>query len=120
MADRSHEERRAVAQRQECRGRHVEHQPAVAEEGEGQAIETAEGEAGHRSRDAQAFQGDRPGCVQAEATLAGLDCSFRFGNHLLKNWERNVASESFNEELPAGIPKENTCDVRAIAILNSH
>ena len=33
MAGRTHEERRAVAQRQECRGRHVEHQPAVAEEG---------------------------------------------------------------------------------------
>jgi len=57
MAGRSHENRRAVAERQECRGRHVEHQPAVAEEGEGQAIETAEGEAG-RCQDAQALQGD--------------------------------------------------------------
>ena len=46
MAGRTHEERRAVAQRQECRGRYVEHQPAVAEEGKGQAIEIAEGEAG--------------------------------------------------------------------------
>ena len=67
MAGRTHEKRRAVAQRQECRGRHVEHQPAVAEEGKGQAIETAEGEAGRRSRDAQALQGDGPGCVQAAA-----------------------------------------------------
>ena len=54
MAGRTHEERRVVAQRQECRGRHVEHQPAVAEEGEGQAIETAEGDAGRRE-DAQAI-----------------------------------------------------------------
>ena len=59
MAGRTHdEERRAVAQRQECRGRHVEHQPAVAEESEGQAIETAEGEAGRRE-DAQALQANR-------------------------------------------------------------
>ena len=65
MAGRTHEERRAVAQRQECRDWHVEHQPAVAEEGEGQAIETAEGEAGRRE-DAQALQGDGPGCVRLE------------------------------------------------------
>jgi len=45
---------RAVAERQECRDWHVEHQPAVAEEGEGQAIETAEGDAGRRE-DAQAI-----------------------------------------------------------------
>jgi len=50
-------ERGVVAERQECRGRHVEHQPAVAEESEGQAIETAEGEAG-RLEDAQAIQGN--------------------------------------------------------------
>jgi hypothetical protein len=43
MAGRTHEERRGLAERQECRGRHVEHQPAVAEESEGQAIETTEG-----------------------------------------------------------------------------
>jgi len=65
MAGTTHEERRAVAQRQECRDRHVERQPAVAEEGEGQAIETAEGEAGRRGSDAHALQGDGPGCVQA-------------------------------------------------------
>jgi hypothetical protein len=62
MAGRTHEKPRAVAERQECRGRHVEHQPAVAEEGEGQAIETAEGEAGRRE-DAQALQGDDPVCL---------------------------------------------------------
>jgi len=45
--------------------RPVEHQHAVAEECEGQAIETAEGEAGRRGCDAQALQGDSPGCVQA-------------------------------------------------------
>lgn len=50
MVGTTHEERRAVAQRQECRDRHVERQPAVSEEGEGQAIETAEGEAERRSR----------------------------------------------------------------------
>ncbi len=50
-----------MAQRHECRGRHVEHQPAVAEESEGQAIETAEGEAGRRGSDAQAFQRDDNG-----------------------------------------------------------
>ena len=69
MAGRTHEEkRRAVAQRQECRGRHVEHQPAVAEESEGQAIETAEGEAGRR-QDAHALQGCGSGCVHAEAMV---------------------------------------------------
>ena len=51
------EVRSSLAERQECRGRHVEHQPAVAEESEDQAIETAEGEAGRRE-DAQALQGD--------------------------------------------------------------
>ncbi len=55
---------RVVAQRQERRDWHVEHQPAVAEAGEGQAIETAEGEAGRR-QDAQAFQANATGCVQA-------------------------------------------------------
>ena len=79
MAGRTHEERRAVAQRQECRDWHVEHQPAVAEEGEGQAIETAEGEAGRRE-DAQALQGDGTGSVQAEETLTSLDGRFRFSN----------------------------------------
>jgi len=53
LAGRTHnEQRRAVAQRQECRGRYVEHQPAIAEESEGQAIEAAGGEAGRRE-DAQ-------------------------------------------------------------------
>lgn len=68
MAGRTHEKRRAVAQRQECRGWHVEHQPAVAEESEAQAIETAEGEAGRRE-DAQALQGDGTGWVQAEVIV---------------------------------------------------
>jgi len=66
MVGRTPEERRGLAERQECRGRHVDHQPAVAEESEGQAIETTEGEAGRRESDAQAFQGDGPGCVQAD------------------------------------------------------
>lgn len=53
-----------MAQRQECRDWHVEHQLAVAEESEGQAIETAEGEAG-RQDDAQALQANTIGDVQA-------------------------------------------------------
>lgn len=72
MAGRTHEERRTVAQRQECRGRHVEHQSAVAEEDEGQAIETAEGEAGRRGSDAQALQGNAPGDVQALRRWGGF------------------------------------------------
>ncbi len=68
MADRSLEERWTVARRQECRGRHVEHQPAIAEESEGQAIETAKVEAGLRS-DAQAFQGDGPGCAVSSPVI---------------------------------------------------
>ena len=35
IVGRTPEKRRILAQRQECRGRHVDHQPAVAEEGEG-------------------------------------------------------------------------------------
>ncbi len=60
MAGTTHEERRAVAQRQECRDRHVERQPAVAEEGEGQAIETAEGEIGRRTSSSNSAQPQTP------------------------------------------------------------
>jgi hypothetical protein len=36
MCNKPHEERTALAQRQECLGRHVEHQPILAEDSEGQ------------------------------------------------------------------------------------
>lgn len=65
MVGRTPEKLRIVAQRQECRGRHVEHQPVVSEKEEGQAIETVEGDAERRPRDAHAFQGDGPGNLQA-------------------------------------------------------
>jgi len=40
----------AVAQRQECCRRHVGHQPVIAEDSEGQVIETVEDKARRRSR----------------------------------------------------------------------
>ena len=58
MIGRTHEKLRVVSERQECRDWHVEHQPAVSDESEGQAIETAEGEI-RRREDAKALQANR-------------------------------------------------------------
>jgi hypothetical protein len=55
MANKTHEERTAAAQRQECRGRYVEYQLIDSEEGEAQAYETAEGEACCRSSTSNTF-----------------------------------------------------------------
>ena len=69
MAGRTHdEERRAVAQRQECRDWHVPAEPAAEEFGGqqelGKGASEGEGNAGRRGSDA--FQAKAPGCVRAE------------------------------------------------------
>ena len=72
MAGRTqNEERRAVAQRQECRDWAFTAEPAAEEFGGEQEFEQ-EAEAGEsnagRSSDAQALQGNAPGCVQADGS----------------------------------------------------
>jgi len=78
-----------VAQRQDCRGRSVEHQPIDAEESEGQVNETAEGKAGRRESDA--LQANATGDAQAEVDRRSPELG-----HALKLVERFVVRHAFN------------------------
>lgn len=63
--------RRFVAQQQDSRDLHFEHQPPFEKEGEAQAIGTPESE-GERREDAQDHQGGGPSCFQAEGTTNAI------------------------------------------------
>ncbi len=57
---------RLMAQRQECRDRYVERQPAVAEEGEGQAIETAKAKLGVAGATPKPFKATPPAAFKPQ------------------------------------------------------